>query len=128
MLVLDAFSSDAIPVHLMTREAFAVYKRVLNEHGLLLVHISNQQTRPGAGGWSVGERRGTFRLDTESRRPGLKSRTRRSNTGPTGWSFVKHREDFGPLATDTRWRKPIESELDEIWTDDYSNLLSVIKW
>ncbi|HEU4969761.1 MAG TPA: fused MFS/spermidine synthase [Sphingomonas sp.] len=41
-LVLDAFSSDAIPMHLLTREAFAIYGRVLAPHGMLLVHISNR--------------------------------------------------------------------------------------
>lgn len=41
VLVLDAFSSDSIPVHLLTREAFAVYQRHLKEDGVLAVHISN---------------------------------------------------------------------------------------
>ncbi len=41
VLVLDAFSSDSIPVHLLTREAFAVYLRHLRPHGILAVHISN---------------------------------------------------------------------------------------
>lgn len=41
LLVLDAFSSDAIPVHLLTREAFEVYERHLNTNGLVAVHISN---------------------------------------------------------------------------------------
>lgn len=41
LLVLDAFSSDAIPVHLLTREAFAVYLRHLAPGGLLAIHISN---------------------------------------------------------------------------------------
>jgi spermidine synthase len=41
LLVLDAFSSDAIPVHLLTKEAFGVYERHLNTNGLIAVHISN---------------------------------------------------------------------------------------
>lgn len=41
-LALDAFSSDAIPMHLLTREAFAIYGRVLDRRGMLLVHISNR--------------------------------------------------------------------------------------
>ncbi len=41
LLVLDAFSSDAIPTHLLTREAFKVYRRHLRADGILLVHISN---------------------------------------------------------------------------------------
>ena len=42
LLVVDAFSSDSIPMHLLTREAFADYKRLLAPNGLLLVHISNR--------------------------------------------------------------------------------------
>jgi len=42
ILALDAFSSDAVPMHLLTREALAVYRRVLAPNGLLLVHISNR--------------------------------------------------------------------------------------
>ena len=42
LLALDAFSSDAVPMHLLTREAFAIYARVVQPSGLLLVHISNR--------------------------------------------------------------------------------------
>jgi SAM-dependent methyltransferase len=42
LLALDAFSSDAVPMHLLTREAFAVYARALQPGGLLVVHISNR--------------------------------------------------------------------------------------
>lgn len=42
ILALDAFSSDSIPLHLLTKEAFAVYRRALKPDGLLLVHISNR--------------------------------------------------------------------------------------
>ena len=60
ILVIDAFSSDAIPVHLMTKEAFAIYKRALRPGGLLMVHISNRhlELRPvvRTGGESVGMR------------------------------------------------------------------------
>jgi SAM-dependent methyltransferase len=42
MLAIDAFSSDSVPMHLLTKEAFAVYRRVLKPDGMLLVHISNR--------------------------------------------------------------------------------------
>jgi spermidine synthase len=42
VLVIDAFSSDSIPVHLLTAEAFEVYRRHLSANGLLLIHISNK--------------------------------------------------------------------------------------
>src|SRR6185295_11925740 len=41
LLVLDAFSSDAIPVHLLTKEAFQIYQRHLNTNAIIAVHISN---------------------------------------------------------------------------------------
>lgn len=42
ILVIDAFSSDAIPMHLLTREALALYTRLLSPRGIVLVHISNR--------------------------------------------------------------------------------------
>jgi hypothetical protein len=42
MLALDAFSSDAIPVHLLTREAFEVYARHIKPDGIIVIHTSNQ--------------------------------------------------------------------------------------
>ncbi|HEX8380280.1 MAG TPA: fused MFS/spermidine synthase [Allosphingosinicella sp.] len=42
LLAVDAFSSDAIPIHLLTREALQVYRRALKPDGLLLIHISNR--------------------------------------------------------------------------------------
>ena len=59
LLTLDAFSSDAVPMHLMTREAFSTYGRVLAPHGVLMVHISNKfldlepvvSAAAKAGGW-----------------------------------------------------------------------------
>lgn len=63
LLVIDAFSSDSVPMHLLTREAFAIYRRHLAPHGLLMVHISNRylNLRPvvaaaAQAGWSTAER------------------------------------------------------------------------
>lgn len=61
LLALDAFSSDSVPMHLMTREAFASYARVLSRRGVLLVHISNRfldlepvvAAAAKAGGWQA---------------------------------------------------------------------------
>lgn len=60
VLLLDAFSSDAIPTHLLTREAFEVYRRHLAPRGILAVHISNRfvglepvlAAEAAAGGWA----------------------------------------------------------------------------
>lgn len=65
ILALDAFSSDSIPLHLLTKEAFAVYRKALKPDGLLLVHISNRYidlnpvvaAEVKAGGWTAALRR-----------------------------------------------------------------------
>jgi hypothetical protein len=57
MLLIDAFSSDAIPVHLLTREAFAIYHQHLTDNALLLIHISNRylDLRPVVAAGGEGE-------------------------------------------------------------------------
>jgi len=45
VLVIDAFSSDSIPVHLLTTEAADIYRRHLREGGVLLVHVSNRMLK-----------------------------------------------------------------------------------
>lgn len=127
MLVLDAFSSDAIPVHLMTREAFGVYMRVLNAHGLLLVHISNRRLdlEPVVG--ALARDAGLTAL-VRHHDPQTDVQNKTFEYGSDWVVLAKHPEDLGPLATDARWRKLREAPPGRIWTDDYSNLLSVIKW
>src|SRR3546814_4657455 len=64
ILVIDAFSSDAIPLHLLTREAVGIYARVLKPDGILLIHISNRffdlepvlAAEAKARGWSAALR------------------------------------------------------------------------
>lgn len=61
VIAVDAFSSDAVPMHLLTREALAVYGRALNRDGIILFHISNRyldlepvvQQAAEAGGWTT---------------------------------------------------------------------------
>ncbi len=64
LLAIDAFSSDAIPMHLLTKEAFDVYRRILKPDGILIVHISNRHidlkpvlaAEAAAGGWALALR------------------------------------------------------------------------
>ncbi|HEX8256447.1 MAG TPA: fused MFS/spermidine synthase [Allosphingosinicella sp.] len=63
MLAIDAFSSDSVPMHLLTREAFQVYARALQPRGILLVHISNRYldlepvvaAAAAQGGWAASK-------------------------------------------------------------------------
>lgn len=127
LLVLDAFSSDAIPVHLMTRQAFASYKRVLAEHGLLLVHISNRrlELEPVVG--ALAHDAGLWgRIRNHDLSNDVQNKT--FEYGSDWVLLAKRREDLGVTLNDSRWRALNAAPPNTIWTDDYSNLLSVIKW
>jgi hypothetical protein len=123
VIVLDAFSSDAIPIHLITREAMEVYFSRLKPDGILAIHISNNHLnlRPVVAG--------------VMRELGLVGRAQYQGTadltkGQFGshWAVLARSEDaLGTLATDKRW-VPLRARDDRVWTDDFSNIWSVIQW
>jgi hypothetical protein len=125
MLVVDAFSSDAIPVHLLTRECYEMYRYHLKEDGILAIHITNRffdlspivrnliVPGPGEntqallfhnlGDFSMGVDRTDWVLLTSNRR------------------FLDHPE---VQASITPWSAPAPPSL--FWTDDYSNLFRLV--
>lgn len=127
LLVLDAFSSDAIPVHLMTRQAMRVYDRVLNDHGILLVHISNRRLdlEPVVG--ALARDAGMYALiRNHDVADSVQDKT--FEYGSDWVVLAKREHDIDVLRADNRWRRVISAPASDVWTDDYSNLLSVIKW
>ena len=127
ILVLDAFSSDAIPVHLMTREAMRVYNRVLDEHGILLVHISNRRLdlEPVIG--ALARDAGMSAL-IRNHDVANSVQDRTFEYGSDWVVLAKRADDIAVLRGDKRWRSVEAAPADRVWTDDYSNLLSIIKW
>ncbi|HSO31084.1 MAG TPA: hypothetical protein VLT33_01175, partial [Labilithrix sp.] len=128
VLIIDAFSSDAIPVHLMTREAFAIYQRAMVPGGLLIAHISNRHMRlepvVGALARDAGLRAIT-RLDgrvSEEESKAFKSASHwvAMSTSPDvlGEISVKH----------TGWRALDAPLTQKVWTDDFADLLGAIKF
>ncbi|MGH9943566.1 MAG: spermidine synthase, partial [Pyrinomonadaceae bacterium] len=124
LIVLDAFSSDAIPVHLMTLEALDLYLTKLAEGGLVVFHISNRSLDLQPVVADLARSRGLQALvfdDTAPDQPGGKE--------PSQWAVVARRsEDLGALAEDARWRKLESDPNRRVWTDDFSNIVSVLKW
>lgn len=123
VIVLDAFSSDAIPIHLLTREAVEVYLSRLTPDGVLAIHISNNHLnlRPVVAG--------------VMRELGLVARAQFQPTAkidkgqyPSHWVALARTEAaLGALATDKRW-DVLRLHDDRAWTDDFSNIWSVIQW
>jgi hypothetical protein len=125
LLVLDAFSSDAIPVHLLTREALRLYLSRLSGNGLIAFHISNRhlQLRPVLAALAAEHGLASLvQLDPASSSPPA------AGHAPSEWLLMARGvDDFGPLATDSRWQRPPAQTGRRVWTDDFSEILSVLK-
>jgi hypothetical protein len=125
MVIGEAFSSDAIPVHLLTREATEMYLDKLAEGGVLVHHISNRhlELEPVVG--DLARDRGLScyaQFDRETN--GIPYKV------PSHFVVLAREEaDLGSVPNDPRWQ-PCQSspEADRVWTDDFSNLLSTFDW
>jgi SAM-dependent methyltransferase len=123
MIILDAFTSDAIPVHLLTREALELYLRKLAPGGLLVAHISNRYLglEPVLGNLAealhlVGLKQFGVSDDAIYR------------FAADIVLLAREREAFGPLRSDPRWTPLERSPSIGIWSDDFSNVVRIIKW
>ena len=125
-IVLDAFSSDSIPMHLLTREALDVYLQRLKPGGLLLFHISNRYLRLGPALARLVQERGLMSVEQEQPVGAADVGTGRSGSD---WLVASADADsIGLLASDQRWMPVTSPKPMRVWTDDYSNILSVLKF
>jgi hypothetical protein len=127
LLVLDAFSSDAIPLHLVTREALRLYLSKLAPGGLLAFHISNRYLE-------LEDVLGNLARDANlvcHAREELETGAAELAEGkdPSHWLVMgRCRADLGKLLKDARWQPVHDHSGSRVWTDDFCNLLSVFHW
>jgi hypothetical protein len=127
LLVLDAYSSDAIPVHLVTREALALYLRKLAPGGRLAFHISNSHLdlEPVLADLARDAQVACLtRQDAVVAPQELAS----GKAASTWLVMARGANDLATLAHDPRWRPSRGRDQPVIWTDDYSSLLSILRW
>jgi hypothetical protein len=123
VLVLDAFSSDSIPMHLLTSEALALYLKGLRPHGVMLFHISNRHlTLAPIAGRLAKEHNLTALVNADRRGADWP----RSRTASIWVAMARDGNDLGTLASDSRWRPIDVPAPTPLWTDDFSNILSAI--
>ena len=123
LLALDAFSSDAIPTHLLTREAMALYLSKVKSGGLIAMHVSNRYLDLEPVVAALANDAGLIvRLCDDS------------DTDPAGkeisqWAvFARSEADItGPLLR-ARWPQAMLQPGVDVWTDDRSSVLSVFEW
>ena len=126
LLVLDAFSSDAVPVHLLTRQAVRLYLAKLKPGGVLAFHASSRFLRLRREFLALANDAGLVHL----RQLDLRSERHSAWSGwtPSEWVVLaRAREDLGALGADSRWGR-IDEPAARVWTDDYTNLLALFRW
>jgi hypothetical protein len=127
VIILDAFSSDSAPTHLLTREAFEIYLQKLKPHGLLVFNTSNRHIDLSSVVVAAAQSLGLHVRVTLPPAAGVPDRQSLSEFGT--WAVVaRDVNDFaGWLSNDDRWVIPKPSAM-KAWTDDRTGMLSVLKW
>ena len=119
LLIIDAFSSDAVPTHLLTQEAIAGYLSLLKPNGVVLMHLSNRNldiVRPAIAAAQALGKPSLHQLYYEDPEAAAmaEASTEALILSPTD-------EGLADFRADTRWRTPNETTV-RPWTDDYVNL------
>ena len=126
LLLLDAFSSDAIPTHLLTREALQLYLSRLRPDGLVLVHISNRYFDLGPVLGRLADELGLVATHWQDADGYADHDDRRVREGlqASHWVLLARRREHLP-ALPNRW-KPLLPGDAPLWTDDYTDLLATL--
>jgi hypothetical protein len=128
LMVLDAYTSDTIPLHLVTREAIALYLRKLAPNGAMAFHITNRHLDLEPVLATLAQDAGVYSLCWIDNNVSAEEFNRTGKTA--SWWLVMTRN--GPwlnlLARDTRWRPPQPQNGVGLWTDDYVSVFSVFHW
>jgi len=122
LLILDVFSSDSVPTHLVTYEALQVYFHRLTDHGLLAIHISSRylNLQPILG-----------RLAKNAAVAARLCEDRTGSSNPrkynSDWVVMARRdEDLASFAAASGW-KPLPADTGRVWTDDFSNVVGALR-
>ncbi len=123
LLILDAFASGSVPVHLLTLEAFDDYMRVLKRDGILLLHVSNEMLYLESVVRSAANSINAFACSKSF------SHVDNPDADDTVWMVVsRDRNKIDFLLNELGWIKEhAGGSLATPWTDQYSNLLSVLR-
>jgi hypothetical protein len=126
LIILDAFTSDAVPVHLLTREALDLYFRKLSPHGVLAFDITNRyfNLAPVLARLARDAHVVAYFQSDDDATPD----EARAGKEESEWVVMARRpEDLGGLLNDTQWMS-LPTVTGAAWTDDYSNVLGALEF
>lgn len=128
LIVLDAYSSAAIPVHLLTRQALQTYFRALRPDGLVAIHISSPYLDLAPPIAAAAHQLG-LEVRIQEHRVEEDDPVYNLFVDSSRWMVLATSEAaLGELATDERWRELADTDDVAPWTDDYANILDVVMW
>jgi spermidine synthase len=123
VLVLDAFSSDAVPIHLLTKEAFEIYLKHLSPDGVLAFHISTMHLNLHSVVWKAAKELGLSNLWIENEDDPETGRL------ASDWILLSRESSALNIPALQAVASPQKNDLPDIrlWTDDHINLLQILK-
>ncbi len=124
LLILDAYSSDAVPAHLITRQALELYRAKLSPNGLLVFNLSNRHLDLGRVMGALVADAGMAGL--------IQTHVPEKEAGPYHWAsewavVAADPAGLAFLSADPRWKRLQAPPAADIWTDDFSNILRALK-
>jgi hypothetical protein len=122
LIIVDAYSSDAIPIHLATQEAMKIYKDKLAPQGAVVMHVSNRNLELASVVVGIAEANDlkSWVYSEDSNRDG-------EYIFPTAVVVSAREEaDVGKLASSDVWELTDANKQQRVWTDDYSNVLGAV--
>ena len=127
LIVIDAFSSDAIPTHLLTREALRGYLEKLTPDGVLAIHISNRYLNLEAVVGNLAHDAGLVsRINKNSQASMPISKDGLAYAASLAL-VARQEKDLGSIATNAGWKNLNFPANQRTWSDDYVNIFSVLK-
>jgi hypothetical protein len=124
LIVLDAFSSDAIPVHLVTQQALDLYLSKLAEGGIIVFHASNRSLELKQILADLGESRNLICIGSDDLKPDSFE-----GKDPSQWVVMsRSAPEISNLSINSQWQRLHGTTRGRVWTDDFSNILRAIRW
>jgi hypothetical protein len=129
LLVIDAFSSDAIPIHLLTREALQIYREHLSADGILAFNISSRYFDLEGVLANLARNAEPPLICLEQKDLVVGVSERKLGKAPSHWVVMaQRREALANLIQKHGWHEVRANPNRAVWTDDYCNLLGILKW
>lgn len=127
LILIDAFSSDAIPTHLLTREALQLYLSKLEARGFLVFHVTNRYVSLPPLLAVLAQDAGLVCRHRDDLR--IAPADLANGKVPSQYVVLARRaEDIGVLARDPNWREVLGTEGVAVWSDQYTNIFQLLKW